>query len=142
MGQFNFVDHTADVAIEVKATSFKDLLQTAAKALLNLVLGEINYSSVTSKELEYHAQSLEELLIEFLNELNFLILVKSWVFKSMVIYELKREDNFFNLKMKIIGSKLNVKAYTIKTEIKAATFHNLEIQKISGGFKTTIILDT
>jgi SHS2 domain-containing protein len=142
MGQYNFVDHTADIAIEVTATSFKDLLQTAAKALLNLVLSEINYSSLTSKKLEYNAQSLEELLIEFLNELNFLILVKNWIFKSVAAYEIKRNNNFFQLKMKIIGGKFKVKDSTIKTEIKAATFHNLEIQKVSKGFKTTIVLDT
>jgi len=45
------------------------------------------------------------------------------------------------LKAKVRGEKLDLSRHTLKTEIKAVTYHQLEVKKTAKGWEAQIIFD-
>ena len=82
-----------------------------------------------------HAPGYDELLQEWLSELNYLYSVKQIVFGEFVI----RELNDKIIKAIAFGQKLSYNK--IKTEIKAVTYHELGFKKTKSGYTARVIFD-
>jgi SHS2 domain-containing protein len=142
MGNFTIIDHTADIAVEVSATSLWDLFEEGGKALVSLVVDGFQYSFFRKKKLKYSARSHEELLVAFLNDLNFFLMVKKWIFEKIIKFELQQNQHCLELSLVITGSKFNLQTVSFQMEIKAVTFHNLKISKSGDNYKAILIFDT
>ena len=73
MGHYETFDHTADLGLRIHAADLSDLFQTAAEGLFDVILanrGEVR--PVDSVDISLRADSLESLLVDWLNELIFL----------------------------------------------------------------------
>ena len=81
------------------------------------------------------AHDNEELLITFLNELLYYYSTKKVLFKRFDVIKI----NETHLDANISGEQLS--AHEISNDIKAATYHNLKIEKTADGYKTQIIFD-
>ena len=80
---YQFIEHTADIAVEILANSIEDLFSISCYAWRDAAL-EIEDSSLTDEQtISLCADSFEELLVQLLNELNFLLSTKHWVFNSV-----------------------------------------------------------
>ncbi len=138
---YKFIEHTADIAIEVTEKSMEDLFKTAFVAWKDIVL-ETNIPSYEhSKKFLFESRTLEELLIEFLSELNYQLYTKKWVVNSIKKILIQKPNEIFHLEIEVFGEKLKNKNHTIKEEIKAVTFHQMKIEESDGYFSTKIIFD-
>jgi SHS2 domain-containing protein len=81
------------------------------------------------------AGDIEELFINWLNELLSLASAKGMIFTEIDIEEIGEQ----NIRAK--ASALNNKYFRINTEIKAATYHELKVQKSDVGWLAEVILD-
>lgn len=137
MGQYKLIDHTADIGISVEGKDLKDLFATSAYAMLSQMLDLDKIKDKETKRVELEGVDLEDLLVRWLNELLFLS-DSGYIFKKFNIETLKETSLLVSLK----GEKIDFKKIPLKQQIKAATYHQLEITKnISGQWKTTIIFD-
>ncbi len=141
MGEYRFVEHTADIAIEVRAETFEELFRTAALALRKIVFGDSPVRSREEKSFELRAETLEELLVDFLNELNYYLLVRKWVYVDLRIREFSNAEPKY-VRVQMQGEPWDAERHVIQTEIKAATFHQLEIRKAGSEYRTMIVFDT
>lgn len=135
MGKFKIIDHTADVGIEIVGETPEDIFIQAYKGLYKLY--GLKFGPLQQDEkFNFKADTLEELLIKFLNELIYYISVKN---KYWNIESLKIEKENKGYRMEVKGKTGSV--VSIETEIKAATYHNLVIRKNQKELKTTVIFD-
>lgn len=135
-----FIDHTADIAVEITADSFEELIQESLISFNESVLDSIDTKWEEELEIDLKDSSREGLLVSFLNEINYLLTVKRWISKSIYEIVYKNEKNNFELDCKIKGSQLT-DDIDLKEEIKSVTYHQMEIKEENGKFFTRIVFD-
>ena len=141
MGKYNFIEHTADIAVDVTAGTLKELFETSAKAWLSAILEIGIIKEKHKKTIQLQAESLEELLVNFINEINYFFLTKKWVTAKTKVTAIKQISNHFNLTAEIYGEEINHAEYNFKEEIKAVTYHQLKIKQKDNLYTTRIVFD-
>ncbi len=134
---FEIIEHTADIGIRVFGRNLKDLFKNAGLAIFELSSEKISTHDKNHKEIsiQQKADNLEELFLNWLNELLSLSAAKGIIFENFKFEQLDEK----NLKAVGIGSRIT--NYKVNTEIKAATYHQLEIKKNKSGWQAEVILD-
>jgi SHS2 domain-containing protein len=135
-GTYQFEPHTGEVQIRVKGTDLPELFEEAGYALAELMLGEEPLEPPPDAEEEHvmiEAGDTEALLVDWLNELISRSDARKRVYTDLVVEELSEG----RLHARIRGFTPSV----LKTAVKAATFHGLEIHEHEDGFITTVVLD-
>lgn len=140
---YELIEHTADVGIRVKAKDLKGLFENSALAMFNIMgqLLPIDHgpaSVVIQKpgfKISQKAEDLDELFINWLNELLSLSSVKGLIFTDFIIHKMDK----FNIKADVYGE--DIKNYKVATEIKAATYHQLKIEEGQDGWQAEVIFD-
>ncbi|MCM8784882.1 MAG: archease [Candidatus Omnitrophica bacterium] len=129
------INHTADIGVNVYGRTIEELFINSLKGLYEIMRIKLNNIENTV-EIRIQEEELENLLVKFLNEMIYYAETKK-IFGEIEQLKIERENNKYNLFVKLIMKKIK----DIEKEIKAATYHNLKIEKISGKYKTTIIFD-
>ncbi len=130
---YEHIDHTADLGIRVRAGDLKALFLDAGNALVDLLgASSADDSSVTDIAVEGIDDA--DLLVRWLQELLFLLDTRSFRVSSIRI----REMAGTSLRAELAGSW---SASPLSHEIKAVTYHGLDIRHIDNSFEATIIFD-
>lgn len=137
MGHYKLIDHTADIGISVEGEDLKDLFATSAYAMFSQMIDLNKIKEKTTKKVELKGENSEDLLVRWLNELLFLS-DSGYIFNNFNIENLK--ETFLSASIK--GERINFRKIPLKQQIKAATYHQLEIKKTNSGKRqATIIFD-
>jgi SHS2 domain-containing protein len=138
-----FLEHTADVAVRVTGASERELLEEAARALLEVLIDAEESQKVEEEEahlVEVEAEDGESLLIRLLGELIFLFDSRQFLCGRLEI-----EDVTFGpptrLKATARGEALDPARHVFLTEVKAATYHDLSIRRRAGSLEAVIVFD-
>lgn len=131
---YRFIEHTADLGIRVTAQDLRELFREAGLALAQIIGAE---SRGMSESLEVSLNGIDhvDLLVRWLQELLYLIEIKHVRVGGIEIRELSETD----LKALI---HCRYEDTPLTREIKAVTYHNLDIQTIDGKIEASIIFDT
>lgn len=135
---YEFLEHTADLGIKVRARNLREIFKNTAKALFEIIAERISDKrpkKINKIQIKQNADNLEELFINWLNELLSLSAVKRLVFFDFKIKKLRQNC----LEAEVIGE--DIKNYKVKTEIKAATYHQLKIEKKNNFYFAEVIFD-
>jgi len=135
-GAYQFEPHTSEVQIRLEGSSLPELFEEAGYALAEVMLGEELPETPPDVDQEYitlEAADTEALLVDWLNELISRADMRKCVYTHLVVDDLA-------------GGKLRarIRGYTpsvLKTAVKAATFHGLEIREHEDRFTATVVLD-
>lgn len=124
--------HTADWSLKVWAPDLKRLFEVAAQGMYDLLELELVETARTAIPLELNALDGESLLVAFLSELLYLQQDQGLVFDR---FDLEVRND------RISGTLHGAVVKQPGKEIKAVTFHNLEILFLNGRFETTVVFD-
>ena len=138
---YKFIEHTADIAVEVKAGSLEDLFSLSCHAWRDAALESVDTSSTEWKFVYFSAGTAEELLVQLLGEINFLLYAHQWVFNSVEELKIITDDNEFKLYADLLGGPLDFTVHHMKEEIKAVTYHQMRIEKNEELYTTRIVFD-
>ncbi len=138
---YKFIDHTADIAAELTGNSYEEIFESAAYAWKESVLETMQELADSEKYIDLSSTLPEILLVDFLNELNYLLLTKKWITYSIDEISIALANSLWNLQAKIKGTDYIPQIHTLKIEIKAITFHQMQIENINGILSTRIIFD-
>ncbi len=133
---YEIIDIAGDVGLKITANSLEELFINAGKGLYSLITEPDTVEVSEIKNIELKADSVEELLVSFLNEIIFLF--DAYGFLGSKIEVFIRD---FTLKAKIQGEYFNPDKHEGKLLLKAATYHGLEIEKKNGNFSAQIVFD-
>ncbi len=139
-GKYKFIDHTADIACDVSGDTIEELFMVSAEVWRSLVVEETKYSQIESKKFELKTSSKEQLLVDFLSELNFFLFTRKWLFNLVKKMKIENEGDTWILTVEIQWMPISAEI-EIKQEIKAITFHQLNIEKIENQYSTLLVFD-
>ena len=125
---FETIDHTADVGIIAYGADISQAFANAARALFSLITELDNVEEVLHRDIELTAPDEESLLVEWLNQLIYLFDTENIIFKRFDITRL----NHTHLKARSYGEKVDSSKHRLKTGVKAATYHMLQVDKDDG----------
>jgi len=137
---YRFVDHTADIAAEISGSSLEELFTAGAQALIHSSVDEKQFEADDLLEIDLSASSREELLITFLNELNYLLITKKWLYLSIHSIKIFNDTDVYELSVELNGTELK-KDIQLKQEIKSVTYHQVEIVEADGNYSTLVVFD-
>ncbi len=127
------IQHTADLAIKVWSVTSEGLFAIALEGMYQLMGVSSNLPDGKKKiKIELFKHDLESLLVSFLSECLFFYEINHW---QLIPEELSIENNHLIANMRIQPIK------SLDKEIKAVTFHNLEISQKADGLSTILIFD-
>lgn len=138
-GNYQYIDHTADIAVKITADSLKELFVNAASALVNSTAENLKFGKTETIRINLNEYSVEELMVGFLGELNYFFSVKKWLLKSINKIVIEEYENIWQLKTECEGS--SEVEFTPRDEIKAVTFHQMEIKFSKGMYETVMVFD-
>ncbi|HOI30541.1 MAG TPA: archease [Melioribacteraceae bacterium] len=138
---YKFIDHTADIAVEVEGSSLNELFMSSCYAWREAAMDISSFQKESSKKFIFNAPSLEVLLTELLSELNFQLYTKSWVFVTIQNLLIEQTESGYQLEIELFGQKHDLEIHKLKVEIKAVTYHKMKIVKEGNKFKTIVVFD-
>jgi SHS2 domain-containing protein len=133
---FEIFDHTADVGIIAYGADLPQAFANAARGLFSLIAELDDVKEVSHRDIEVTASDEESLLVAWLNELVYRFDTEGIIFKRFDISQLSST----HLKARGYGEKIDTSRHRLKTEVKAATYHMLKVEK-SDGFRVQVIFD-
>ena len=135
--KYDFINHTADLGIKVWGKSLKNLFENTAYSMFD-ILTELDKVKETSLiKVKIGSGELEELLADWLRNLLYQFNGEGYLLREFNIEEISKKG----LKAKVRGEKLNLSRHTLKIEIKAVTYHGLEVKKTGQGWEAQVIFD-
>jgi SHS2 domain-containing protein len=134
---YRVLEHPADLWIEVTGKNIQELFAGAGEALFDLLLEAGRIELRESKSFSLSAGSVEELLRDWLSELNYLNQVEGWLFGSFDIRELSGS----RLAADARGEKFDPERHRISREIKAVTYHDLMVDCSDSGCVARVLFD-
>lgn len=142
MNEYLEIEHTADIGLEVWGDKIEKLFLNAVEGYYKLVLSD-NYKLRKSNLFDFKDKdfTLENLLISFLTEINYFLMVKKKILIPINSLRIIEENENYGL---IVSGQLHSladPAEIIKTEIKAVTYHQIKIKNENGIFRTRVIFD-
>lgn len=135
--KFEYIEHPADIAFRVYGRTLTALFKNSVSAIYDILKPHKNSSiRVYRKKKQLSSNSTEGLLVLFLNEILYLALEKYLIFTKILI-NIKCSHMANILEYEMIGHKID----NVDREIKAVTYHNLEIRKSGDYYQADIIVD-
>jgi len=125
MKTYELIEHTADVGIKAYGKNISESFENAAKGMFDIITDKSEIETVGEYKIHLEAQDLEQLLVDWLSELLFLNSAKNLVFSFFKV-ELDEKSN--SLSAHVFGEKYDISKHKIGTEIKAVTYHILEVR--------------
>ena len=134
---YEIFEHTADIGLRVKGEDLISLFTNSGLALFEVSCRKqfVKDKTHTRIKVALMALSLEELFVNWLNELLSLSSAKGLIFHDIKVTKLL----YNNLEAALTGNNIN--NYKVHTEIKAATYHNLNFKEVNGRWQVEVILD-
>jgi SHS2 domain-containing protein len=138
---FEAVEHTADLAYIARGRSLSELFENAALGMLHFLADPRTIRPAEEDSIDVQGADLEELLVAWLQEILFRLEVGRRIYRDyrVISIELPR------LRAVARGEALDPSRHVLHTDIKAATYHQLRIERgdsPSGEmYHTMIVLD-
>ncbi|MDR2425646.1 MAG: archease [Endomicrobium sp.] len=137
MKNYEFLEHTADFCLKVKSDTLGGLFEAAAQGLLSNVFEEISLGAKVEKiSFSIMGESMEELLVKFLNELLYMFYIKKRLQRGE-FDNITLDDCSLNVKADFVA----IKDFKTNLEIKAVTYGNVKIEKKNNLYETVVIAD-
>lgn len=130
-------EHQADVGVAVHAPSGAELFAEAAGALLALLCDPATVRGVRRYELAGEAETVEELLVGWLNDLVYLFEGEGVVWRRLELPEWSPT----RYRAVLRGEPADPDRHGLRDLVKAATYHGLSVVHDEEGWHARVILD-
>jgi SHS2 domain-containing protein len=127
------IDHMGDMGIRVTAPDLPSLFREGALALVDIT-GAGSQEGGEAREVSVRGLDQVDLLVRWLQEILYLLMVKDLRVRGIEILSLTETD----ARAQVLGSCLKT---PLKREIKAVTYHGLDIIHRGDSYEVSIILD-
>lgn len=130
------IEHTADHGIEVEADSVEELFEGAASGMFSIIVNSSTVSARESRTIAIEADDLEELMFKWLNELLYVLAAEELLLSR---FEVKRVEGL-RLEAVVVGEPVDPARHRLG-EIKAATYHQMLVERRNGSWFARVIFD-
>jgi len=137
---YELLPHKADIAIRGIGNSYEEAFCEAARAMFSVMVELADVKPVGEVKIEVKAKNMEELFVEWLNELLSEASLSNVLFSKFEA-EIERENEGFVLRGTAYGEKIDPERHKLKTEVKGATYSGLKVAEENGKFIAQCVVD-
>jgi SHS2 domain-containing protein len=137
MEGLSFFDHTGDIGFEVRAESLEALFRKAARGLYGILVERPPAEGGAEALIELEDEGADLLLRAFLSELLYRFLARREIlvdFSELAVDERR-------LRARGPAARFDQDRDGLRTELKAVTYHQLDVRRDGAGWKARIIFD-
>jgi SHS2 domain-containing protein len=138
---FSFLEHTADAYVEAYGATLEEAFGSAGLAFTDVMTDLEKIEPETESSLIVEGQDEKALLYSWLEELLLEFELKNIIYSRFEVTDIQETSGGFRLRSKAWGEKYDPKRHITKVGIKAATYHQMEINKGLDGVILRFILD-
>ena len=138
---FSYMDHTGDVGVEIEAGSLENLLVDASKAFADILTDPSLIDSREIVKLSVQALDPTELLLNWLEELLYLFDTRGLLAAPTKISIATDPDGAISLDAEIAGEEIDPSRHPLRVQIKAVTYHCLEVRQQGDRWLGRVIFD-
>ncbi|HDO22232.1 MAG TPA: archease [Nitrospirae bacterium] len=137
MKKFEIIDISGDAGLRAFGNSVPELFKNAAKGMYSLITSLKSIEIKESRGVKASGESLEGLLIAFLNELIFYFDTDGFIGREITIERLSEN----HVEATVSGEAFDTDRHEPGLLIKAATYHNVNVRKTNGSWEASVIFD-
>ena len=135
MKRFDIIEHTADTGIIARGRNLAEAFANAAFGMFSIMADLSDVRQENSIQVELKEEDMEALLFEWLNYLLYVFDVHQLLLNRFDVEHLDGQS----LKATCYGEKYDPSRHQLKTGVKSATYHMLEVDRENNTVR--IILD-
>ncbi len=136
---YEFFEHTADAGAVVRGGTLPRLFENASRALFDLVCDRRAVRPRRSVRIVVRGSSLEDLLVRWLSELLYLLEKDGLLFTSFRVARVDRSRLLARGSAR--GERLDRARHRLKREIKAVTYHQIQIVRGRSAWRVRLVFD-
>jgi SHS2 domain-containing protein len=130
-------EHTADVGLEARADDLGELLAALAEGLADLVAPREQVSPREGRTLAVRADDPASLAVDFLNELAAALQSDRFLVAEVRVASADETS----VDAELLGEPYDARRHEYATEVKAATYHEIQVAEHADGWLARVILD-
>lgn len=138
--RFRYLDHVTDAIIEAYGSSLDEAFENSAKGLVNTMIDLKQISPDQEYEIVAKGYDVKSLLYDWLEKVMLGLLIDNMALSDFKVKISENNGNYF-LKGIAKGEVLDLKKHHYKMEIKAVTYHEMEIKQTEDIITTRFLLD-
>ncbi len=134
---YTLIDHTADLGIRVEGSDPADLFRGMAMAMLDQLTELDALEGVEETEITVDGEDWPDLMVNWLRELLYLWFGEEKLVKKVEVLSISEH----RISARVASDPYDPTNHTIKKEIKAATYHQLQVKEGPSGWEAAVIFD-
>lgn len=142
MNCFRLLEHTTDMGIAAEGESLAALYVQAALGLRQIVTACSYIEPRTELPVEVQGEDREELMVNWLSELLFLLESRRLLPAAFEIDTLEIDTpGDCRLRARVAGEEFDPLRHYLEREIKAVTYHRIEVEPTATGWRAQVYVD-
>ncbi|MBN1906226.1 MAG: archease [Deltaproteobacteria bacterium] len=134
---YTLLSHTADLGMIVKGDSCEGLFRNAGMALTDIMILSKGPMPGVKKEISIKGNDLPDLMVKWLSEILYLFEGEHLITTEIVVNQLSRSS----ISSTLITGDFDSRYHEVLREIKAVTYHQVDVREDSGIWTARIIFD-
>lgn len=138
--QYEVLDISGDAGIKAYGKTCEEAFANAGIGMYSLITDIGNINERQEIGIEVKSDSIEGLLVAFLNDLIFRFDTYGFIGKRMEIIAFTHQPPVF-MKANIYGEEFDIDGHERRLLVKAATYHNIRVEKTGDEWEIEVIFD-
>ncbi len=134
---FEILEHPSDLGIKAQGSSLQEAFCSAAHGLISIIAGSSVIESRENREIFVSAIDRENLLVRWLTEILYLFDAEKFLTGGITF------ESFSDtaLKARVKGEPYTATRHELKLDVKAITYHQLNIKEENGLWTARVFVD-
>ncbi len=124
---YKLLEHTTDAFVEVTAPNLKEAFTIAAQSVVDTTIERSTVDENDEMVIKVNGKDLKYLLFNWLEAVIYQLITEGFAIKRFDV-DLHKKDQY-EITAKSFGEPIDLKKHHFKIEIKAPTFHLMEISE-------------
>lgn len=134
---YRILEHPADMGIEARGRSLKDVFEYAALGLISIIVDPASVDPLEQRFVTLQGSDHENLLVKWLSEILYLYDGEDFLVSDISIRKLSGTE----LEVALTGEHVDENKHRFKTDVKAITYHQLKVEESPDGCLVRVFLD-
>lgn len=139
--RYKFLEHTADVYIASYGTSIEEAFENAALAFFEVMTDTDKVDPYLEEIVEIDEDDMKALLYSWIEDLLLKFDIDRMIYSKFHVEKINTVNGKYTLKARIWGESFNERKHEPRTEVKAVTYHMMEISKRCNKIEIRFLLD-
>ena len=124
---YRLLEHSTDAIIELEADTLQDAFEIAGNAVIDTTIDSDSVRGTQEREFVAQGKDLRYLLYSWLEEIIYVLITEGFAIKKLT--PVISKDTQYRITCKALGEPMDLSRHGFKVEIKAPTFHDMQIKE-------------